>query len=187
LRPRHIDAVAVGICLLLSLPFCFARVNPLMRPKDYAAGQEAHLEAHLEALRSSAAKLAGSVADEKGKLEELRRTLDREKIELQSARQVNSRIARLTELAARAGLEVDEVAPGKADIGPRYETVPLRLRGSGSYPTCAAFLCQLIKTFPDTSVVSFELSGDPQKPRTPGIFHVNLRWYAAREDPPNRN
>ena len=92
------------------------------------------------------------------------------------------RIARLTNLAAGAGLNVNEILPGSAVSGERFDSVPVRMNATGSYPTCVAFLCKLTETFPDTSVDSFELSGNPQRPQDPAEFHVDLIWHAMGDN-----
>jgi hypothetical protein len=174
-KTRHIDAAAVGLCVLIALPFSFARINPLMRPRDYGDRQAAQLTV----LRGSARAAQAAIAAQKARLAELQADLARQTVPLQPARNVNRRLAELTDLAAGTGLEVSEIVPAPAVAGSRFDTVPIRIRGTGSYPTCVAFLCKLTRAFPDTSVGSFELSGEPAKPHTPAEFRVQLAWYAT--------
>jgi Tfp pilus assembly protein PilO len=174
-KTRHIDAAAIGLCVLIAVPFSFPRINPLMRPPDYGAQQAAQLAV----LRSSTQAADKAVALQKARLAEMRADLARQTVPLQPARNVNRRLAELTDLAAGAGLEVSEIVPAAAVAGSRFDTVPIRIRGTGSYPTCAAFLCKLTRAFPDTSVNSFELSGEPDKPHAPAAFRVQLAWYAT--------
>lgn len=178
-KTRHIDAVAIGLCVLIAVPFSFPRINPLMRPHDYGAQQVAQLGV----LRSNVQAADKAIAAQKARLAELRADLARQTVPLQSARTVNRRLAELTDLAAGAGLEVSEIVPAAAVAGSRFDTVPIRIRGAGSYPTCAAFLCKLTRAFPDTSVDSFELSGEPAKPHALAGFRVQLAWYAAPSAP----
>lgn len=172
---KHIDAAAIGVCVLIAVPFSFPRINPLMRPPDYGARQAAQLAV----LRSSTQGAQHAIAAQKAHLAGMRADLARQTVPLQPARNVNRRLAELTDLAAGAGLEVSEIVPAAAVPGARFDTVPIRIRGTGSYPTCAAFLSKLTQSFPDTSVDSFELSGEPAKPHTPAAFRVQLAWYAT--------
>ena len=175
LKTRHIDAAAVGVCLLLALPFSFPRINPLMRPPDYRAQQTAQVAV----LRSSARATRGAIAAQTTRLADLRADLTRQAVPLQPARNVNRRLAELTDLAAGSGLEVSQILPSAPVPGSRFDTVPIHFRARGGYPTCVAFLCKLTRTFPDTSVESFELAGQPAKPGTAAEFRVQLAWYAA--------
>ncbi len=177
LKPRHIDLAGVAIMVAAALPLLLPRVNPLLRSTEYIEQQRAQLAI----ARRNEKDLNDFLVDQRGRLAEIRASLRKEKIRLESARNVNQRIASLTSLAAGTGLNVDEVLPGEAKRSPRFDSVPVRMNGTGSYPTCVAFLCKLTKTFPDTSVDAFELSGDPQKPGSPAQFHIDLIWYAAAE------
>lgn len=177
LKPRHIDLAGVAIMVAAALPLLLPRVNPLLRSTEYIEQQRAQLAI----ARRNEKDLNDFLVDQRGRLAEIRASLRKEKIRLESAQNVNQRIASLTSLAAGTGLNVDEVLPGQTKRSPRFDSVPVRMNGTGSYPTCVAFLCKLTKTFPDTSVDSFELAGDPQKPGSPAKFHVDLIWYAAAE------
>jgi len=177
LKPRHIDLVGLAVVVVASLPLLFPRVNPLFRSTEYVDQQRTQLAISLRNERD----LNAFLVDQRTRLAEIRASLRKEKIRLESARNVNQRIASLTSLAAGTGLNVSEVLPGETKRSNRFDSVPVRMNGTGSYPTCVAFLCKLTKTFPDTSVDSFELAGDPQKPGDPAQFNVNLIWYAAAE------
>jgi Tfp pilus assembly protein PilO len=182
LKPRHIDLAGAAIIVATALPLLLPRVNPLLRSGSLLEQQRAQLAI---ALRNEK-DLNGFLVDQRDRLAEIRTSLLKEKIRLESARNVNQRIARLTSLAAGTGLSVNEVLPGATTPGERFDTVPVRMNGTGSYPTCVAFLCKLSSTFPDTSVGSFELAGNPQKPGSPAEFHVDLIWHAEAENARNK-
>jgi len=120
----------VGVCVLIALPFSFARINPLMRPHDFGQQQESQLAV----LRGSAHAAEAAIAAQKAHLGRLRTDLARQAVPLQPARDVNRRLAELTELAAGAGLEVSEILPAAALPGSRYDTVPIRIRGRAATP-----------------------------------------------------
>jgi len=176
-KPRHIDLAGVVIMAAGALGLLMPRVNPLLRSTAHIEQQRAQLAI----ARRNEKDFNEFLADQRTRLAEARASLRKEKIHLESARNINQRIASLTSLAAGAGLSIDEVLPGPTKRSPRFDRVPVRMNGTGSYPTCVAFLCKLTRTFPDTSVGSFELSGDPQKPGSPARFHLDLIWYAAAE------
>ncbi len=177
LKPRHIDLVGLTVVAVAAVPLLFPRVNPLLRSTEYLDQQRAQLAISLRNEKD----LNAFLVDQRTRLAEIRASLRKENIRLESARNVNQRIASLTKLAAGTGLNVNEVLPGETKRSTRFDSVPVQMNGTGSYPTCVAFLCKLTETFPDTSVGSFELAGDPQKPGSPAQFQVNLIWYAAAE------
>jgi len=177
LKPRQIDMLAVAVMVVASAGLFMPRINPLLRGDDFAHQQQAQLAV---ALRNEK-DLGAFLVDQRARLAEIRAGLQKEKIQLESARNINRRIASLTRLAAGTGLSVNEILPGATVSGERFDSVPVRMNASGSYPTCVAFLGKLTEAFPDTSVGSFELAGDSQKPGTPAVFQVNLVWHAKVE------
>ncbi len=182
LKPRHVDLACAAIIVATAGPLLMPRVNPLLRGGSLLEQQRAQLAI---ALRNEK-DLNDFLADQRGRLADIQASLVKEKIRLESARNINQRIARLTSLAAGTGLNVNEVLPGATTRGERFDSVPVRMNGTGSYPMCVAFLCKLTSTFPDTSVNSFELSGNPEKPGSPASFHVDLIWHAMAEDVGNK-
>ncbi len=178
LKPRQIDMLAAAVMVVASAGLFMPRINPLLRSGDFAQQQQAQLAV---ALRNEK-DLNSFLVDQRARLGEIRAGLQKEKTKLESARNINQRIASLTRLAAGTGLSVNEILPGATVAGERFDSVPVQMNASGSYPTCVAFLGKLTETFPDTSVGSFELAGDPQKPGTPAVFQVNLVWHAKAEN-----
>ena len=169
----RINVVAGGICALMALPLCFARVNPFLRPRSYAAEQKAKLAD----LRDRQLGLSKSLLQRREQLASLR-----EALRLESSGTVNQRIAELARLAEATGLAVDGVQPGEAGrLGP-YATVPTNVRASGKYPLCVAFLRALKQAFPDTSVDSFELTRKSDAEDGSAEFRVQLLWYTTAGD-----
>lgn len=177
LKTFHIDLIGGAIVLVAAAGLFVPRINPLLRSDAFAMQQQQQLAL---ALRSEK-DLKGFLVDQKAKLADILAVVRKEKIQLESARSINRRIASLTRLAVGSGLSVEEILPGAATPGERFDTVPVRMRASGSYPTCAAFLCKLNAAFPDTSVDSFELAGNPQAPGERAEFEVYLVWHAKAE------
>ena len=101
-------------------------------------------------------------------------------LRLEPASAVNRRLNELAQVAAAAGVTLNEVQPQAAVDGPHYQTVPIRVTGTGSYPACAAFLHALRARFPDTSVRAFE-AHNPSVARTSNVatFRVELAWHTA--------
>ena len=182
LKPRQLDLACAAVIVAAAVPLLMPRVNPLLHGGSLLEQQRAQLAI---ALRNEK-DLHDFLVDQRARLAEIQAGMVKEKIRLESARNINQRIARLTSLAAGTGLSVNEVLPGATRRGERFDSVPVRMNGTGSYPMCVAFLCKLTSAFPDTSVGSFELAGNPQKPGSPAEFHVDLIWHAAAENAANK-
>ena len=173
---RHIDLAGMAACVLGLVIIHVIGTRPMMRRQDDLAAQTAHVNAQ----RQNVTMLGNRASVLRGKLTAVRTTLrDYVPIQLQPASRINRRIAKLTDLAVRNGLSVDEIRPGETVRSAQHTMVPIHLRGSGAYPTWSAFLHQLTETFQDTSVDSFELSGHPGSPSKPATFQIDLVWHAS--------
>lgn len=174
---RKIDAAGMGLCIVGVLLFHLSGIRPILRRRENLVAQEQQLKAQ----RRSELTLDERAAALRDTLAGVRRALTESHVKLQPAGQINRRIARLADLASGSGLKVNQIQPGKASRRPKHVTVPIRLLGSGSYRAWAAFLHNLAEGFPDTSVHSFELSGNPGTRVAPAEFQIDLVWYAAAD------
>jgi len=92
---------------------------------------------------------------------------------------INNGIAELTDRAGKSAINIEDISPGKPVHSLRFDVVPIKVAGAGTYRTCALFIHNLRKTFPDTGVASFSLSGNPSDPTEPAKFQFDLEWFAA--------
>jgi len=176
-KPWHIDLAAVGICALLALIGYVVGVHPVIRRH-----QGFDLRAtELKAQQKRARKLSGKVADVASEITQINQELADNTLQLRPSSQVNSHLARIAALAGKCGLKIDRLRPDKPLNGSRYQTVPIYLVGSGNFPACVKLMRELHRGFPDTSVASFEVTGDPTKPTEPTKLRVDLLWYALAE------
>ena len=81
---------------------------------------------------------------------------------------VNQRLEAIARLATECGVALDEMHPGVPADSTHYQTVPIRVVGSGRYPACTAFLRKLRGTFGDMGIRSFQASSSGT---TPGRAH----------------
>ncbi len=102
-----------------------------------------------------------------------------DRLSLQGIGHLNRRLALIVDSAVASDIVLNETRSGTITAGQMYQTVPISLTGTGSYPGFAAYLRRLHERLPDTCVVSFELSGRPGREDTPGRFRYDLLWYAA--------
>jgi Tfp pilus assembly protein PilO len=176
-KPWHIDLMAVGICALLALIAYGVGVYPVIRRHQGFALRATELKAQ----QKRATKLSGKVAHVASEITQINQELADNTLQLKPSGQVNSHLARIAALAGKCGLKIDQLRPDKSLKGSRYQTVPIYLVGSGDFPACVRLLQELHRGFPDTSVASFEVTGDPTKPTEPTKLRVDLLWYALAE------
>jgi Tfp pilus assembly protein PilO len=174
-KPWQIDAAGVGLCVLLTLGLYLLGVSPWMQQQKDLHTKELELTTQ----RYKASRLATTKLAVGEQLAEVQESTRRYKLELKPAGQINRRIAAVSELASKAGLKIDDITPGAAVSAARYEMVPIRLAGQGTYLTCVSFLSRLRRALPDTGVSALELRGDPANPDDTTGFRFDLLWYAA--------
>lgn len=172
---RQIDLSGLAVCLAAGAMFVALCAMPLVQRSDAFARSQAQLDRK----RQQASEMSRNVTLLKGRLAGMRKELAEKPFQLQTTYHLNERLSQLTQAASRAGLTIDQVKPQEPVNNPRFETVPIRLIGSGAYPVCTQFLHSLLKQFPDTSIESLQIAGDPTKPQSPASFQVSLLWYAA--------
>jgi Tfp pilus assembly protein PilO len=171
----QIDAAGIVVCIVASLLAYLVGVRQLIEQRSLLAGQREKLAVQ----REKFSKLEASMLSLRQQSVILQEQLAQSEIELESADQINRRIAELTTLFGDCSLEVDDVQTGKIVTGPKSDLVPISIAGRGGYRQCAAFLHKLCRTFPDISVTRFDLTGNPARPRELGKFHLELLWHAA--------
>jgi len=168
-----IDAAGVGACLGLTLLVFLLGVEPMLDRHAENARQQVELDDR----KDRANKLATAADNLARRLEEVGQQLDNMPVQLQTTRQLNQRLAYLTSLAADCGLAIDQTNSGQPLNSEWYQTVPIRLAGEGTYPTCAVFLDRLRSSFPDTGVSALEVTGKPGNALKAAGFRFDLIWY----------
>lgn len=166
------------VCAVLSASAYFLGVRPAVARHD----EQASRQSEWKAARQKAANLVGVRNGTAAQLAEVTRALENLPLRLEPASNVNQRLARLTDLATKeCQLTIDEMRSGAVVDGADYQTVPILIAGSGTYPACAKFLHQLRTVFPDTAVRSFETINNSASPDAPAAtFQFDLVWHAAK-------
>ena len=176
-KPLYVDLAAMGLCAVLALLAYVVGVHPVIRRHQSFDLQEAELKVQ----QGKARKLSAKVARVASEVTRINQKLANNVIELKPAGQINSHLASLAGLAGECGLKLDQLRPDKSLNGARYQTVPIYLAGTGSFPACVKLLRELQRRFLDTSVASFEVKGDPTKPTEPTKLRIDLLWYALAD------
>ena len=171
----RIDAAAVALCVLVTVAVYLMMVQPLAERNAAYAEQQQELEQARQEESVLAQRLSGQRLDLAGVNAALLET----PLQLSDSSTMNKRLSDLTELAHSSRLKIDQIQPGKAQQGGRYDVVPIRLVGQGTYPSAAAFLNKMHQRFKDTGLASLELSADPTTFSTPASFIFELLWYTS--------
>lgn len=179
----RVDAVGVGICVVLAGIVYYAGIDPLQR----ARAKQESLEASLLNRQQEADAKEQMLRDLRGQIEQIGREIADSPVKLMPWSQINERLAMLTDLAAVNDLRIDESKPGRVIPGARFDMVPIMLAGSGRYRDCTLFIHRLTDRMPDTGVISFALEAGSRSPDdsddVEARFEFNLVWYAAPTGP----
>ena len=171
----QIDACGLAMCILMTLAGYLLIIQPLVRSQELNKMQTTDIAAKQE----RASDLVSTVSKLQSELAQLQKALSENPVELQSSQHSNQRLADLTHLAASSELNVFELHTGETQAASRYEIIPIVLSGTGTFQSCTKFLHVLREQFPDTGVVSVDLSDNPGDPTVKTSFKFNLSWYAA--------
>lgn len=175
----RIYAAGAVACAAVSGGAYLFGLRPVLAHRDAYAAEADELQARREKARAVSAALATA----RFQLDGTTRDVAALPLKLEPGSAVNARLARLAEVAAEAGLVLDEVRPGPPVAGPHYEALPIRVGGTGTYPACAAFLHRLRDQFPDVGVKAFDCANpsgalDTKSPTGPvASFRADLAWY----------
>ena len=174
-RYGYIHAIGGGCCLALTVAGYLVVARPVIRTQLEQASLRTELLGHQQRLVE---------LDQAERMLEVKRyrveqELAHDRLSLQGIGHLNRRLALIVDSAAASDIVLNETRSGTITDGQMYQTVPISLTGTGSYPGFAAYLRRLHERLPDTCVVSFELSGTPGREDTPSRFRYDLLWYAA--------
>jgi Tfp pilus assembly protein PilO len=173
--PWHAAALAAAACVGLTLGAYAIGVRPML---DERARERTQRET-LKGQRGRASDLAATVADLQHQLHDAKSVLARSPVRLQPAALVNQRLEALARLAGECRVQLDEMRPGVPVDSTHYQTVPIRIVGTGRYPDYAMFLRKLRGTFGDMGVRSFNATnlggGQPELPVA--AFQAELVWF----------
>lgn len=172
---RVIDCVAVAMLALIAAAAYVVGVAPEAREDDAEARlytQMARATSQLEAARSKHREVLDA-------LSETRSQLSRTDLRLQGADRLSERQAAISEVGARTGVEIDQLAAGSTEAGEYFDRMSLRMSGRGSFPDVVLFMRELRATFADTELGSFQFSGQRGAAGATITFVFNLTWYTA--------
>jgi Tfp pilus assembly protein PilO len=172
--PWHLAGIAGAICLGMTLAAYAVGVQPLLKRRQQEAAQQQALRDH----GASASQLSDELTALLKELTETKQALTRTSLRLQPASLINQRLESLARLATDCGVSIDEMRPGVAADAAHYQTVPVRIVGSGKYPAVVSFTRNLRKSFGDIGVQSFIIASDNANPNVPlAKFQADLVWY----------
>jgi Tfp pilus assembly protein PilO len=172
--PWQLAAVAAVACAGLTVGAYAVGVRPILAQRQHESAQREALQDK----RATASDLSGKATDLERELTAAKEVLARTPVRLQPATLVNERLVALARLATECGLALDEVRPGNPTDATHYQTVPIRIVGSGSYPSCATFLRNLRKTFGDMGIRTFNAANVGAVSATPSAnFQAELVWF----------
>lgn len=186
MKPRGLNRIDLAGCALIAagaLGMYFLGIAPVQR----ARAQDTADAAELEARRKDLEEAQRHLSDAKRKLADLEKQVDRNARVLHPASELYTRLQAITGKAQEIGLKISEMKPSPAVVGKRFNRVPIRLAGVGSYVSFRNFVNDLHALYPDVQVSGFSLSGKAEDPKLPVKFEAELNWFTSVESGENGN
>jgi Tfp pilus assembly protein PilO len=179
-RPRysiwHVDVAGVVVCLAATVLAYTLGIVPVLA--DQAATTTKYQQ--LADLQRVTSRLNNTLLVLRSRCTALETQTRETQIKLWYTDQMNGRVAELTGLLDRCGMEVDTLKAGDPIVGPFCDVICIRLSGRGGYRQCQAFLSDLHRAAPDLSPAAFELMANPAKPELGGQFRMDFFWFSAK-------
>jgi Tfp pilus assembly protein PilO len=172
--PWQLCCVAVAGCIGLSVAAYMLGISPLLQQREHDTAQQQLLADR----RATASQVSSAVANVQRDLAAAKQALANTPVRLQPATLVNQRLEAVARVATECGVALDEMRPGSAADSTHFQTVPIRIVGSGRYPACATFLRTLRATFGDMGVRTFQAANSAAASATPSaLFQAELVWF----------
>lgn len=169
-----IDSAGVVVCIVLTAAAGWLGARPIwQRHTDFL-----QQELSLQSCRQENSRAGVALSATRARLQRVNHDLSQIPLHLQPATRLNNRLAAVTDLAARSKLKIEDIQPGVATRGRRYDHLDIRLAGEGKYSSCETFLHQLKQAMPDIGIQSLHLSAQSNS-ADQATFAITLQWFAA--------
>jgi Tfp pilus assembly protein PilO len=175
--PSGIDLAAYALIAACAAGTYFLGIAPAQR----ARAQEAADVAELETKRKELEEAQRQLSDAKRQLGQLDKLVTENARVLHPSTELYARVRAITEKAQELGLKVSEMKPSPAIVGKRFNRIPIKLSGVGSYVSFRDFVKTLHGLYPDVQVSGFNLSGKAEDPKIPVRFEADLNWFTSVE------
>jgi Tfp pilus assembly protein PilO len=167
---------STAVCIGISAGGYFLGIAPAIA---HVSERNADL-AELANRQQDAAQAKKDLVSTRKRIEQAKKEVAELPLRLEPATVINGRLNRLAEAASTAGVTLNEMQPQPAVDSQHFQTVPIRVNGSGTYPAVAAFLHTLRTQFPDTAVVLIDAQNQsPGKENNVATFRLDLEWHTT--------
>lgn len=182
LPPRVVDAIGLGLLIVIVGGAYVLGVRPALDRRDAAATESQLLATEL----ANAATAVEQLHQAETRRNQILATQGKALV-LERADQINTRITRLTTLAAGGGITIQQLAPGapRAEAGKPFTGVPIRVQGGGAFTDCVEFLRRLREEHRDIGIPSVTLAISQPAAENHAArldMTLDLVWYAAPDD-----
>ncbi len=172
MRGWRIHVAGVTVCLATTALMYVFLIYPVVKMQEAYARIAPTLSEKEETLRTARASLTNLKTD----LEQTSAAVLELPLRLDSSSQVNSRLARIADLADKTGLELHAMQPKDPWGGDRYDMVPITLTGQGDYRKVTGFIREVHEQFADIAVIDFSLTSQGMA-TDQAQFGIGLAWY----------
>jgi Tfp pilus assembly protein PilO len=167
-----VHAGGAALALVAGLVLYVGVVAPVQDKHRQANADRAELDRTNHDLAAAETQVVSATRS----LEDIRSRLSHA-VALKDQRQINRRISELTTLATESGIALTDVQPGRARSAGRYDVVPIKLAGKGTYPTTADFLSRLHAQLRDMDVHGLEVRSSRIDDAHDATITLELAWH----------
>lgn len=175
LSAAHVHAIGAAVCLAVAAGAWFAVVAPAW----HARAQSDRQRLAIDSERAEIQGLRTQVIQFERRLAQTHRQEQESPLRLDPVARINARLKWLSDVAVTRGLRVTGTKIGDVMPRARFDVVPIRLQGDGTYRDVAQFLHEVHTQFPDMGVAYVNLAVQSRRVDGSGTFDVVLAWYAA--------
>lgn len=172
-RLLSIDSLGFLVMGLITAALYLAAIRPAM---DLSA-REQRIKEQISGLRTTLLSHRQQGARMQVLVDEARE-LAAGQTPLQPGDTLLTRRAELTGLLGDHQLLLDQFETGDQVLADGFTRHTITLRGDGAFPDIVAMLAALHVEFPDTLMVSIEITGQPLAAESQRRFVLELLWYA---------
>ena len=182
LNPTTIHCIGSASALALTAVLFFAVAQPMWQQQRERPALERELADQRVSLDRQERLHRGLTVQ----LAQVQESAEQSALPLKDPRALNEQLANLSDLAAKAGVQIDSLQPGTATSNGKVQALAIQLSGHAGYRAIHGFMESLRKQMPDTSVRDFNFAAD----NSTAAVSMQIVWLTKGDRPitpaPNR-
>jgi Tfp pilus assembly protein PilO len=177
-KPWHVDAGAVALLLALAAGVYWIEMSASLERHDAVIAKMRDLDTR----QVKNLDIEKSIIAVQQRAEVAMKLIADAGFTLDSTQRVNERLARITELATSAGLQVEGIEPSKAVASGHLAAIAIRVTARGGYAAVSKFIHEVRDRLPDCVITSLELSATPSVQDPVANANIQIIWHTRPDN-----